>query len=146
VQLERVEIMAKEAVLNWTDGLQFVGRASEGPAVVLDNPEGGSGPSPMDLVLIGIAGCTGMDVISILRKKRTPFTGMRIHIQGDRAENHPRRYTRIGIEFVVYGSGVKAADVERSIQLSVTKYCGAIASVNAAVETSFRILEPASEG
>lgn len=133
--------MATEAVLDWTNNLQFVGRAEPGPAVVLDNPEGGSGPTPMAMVLIGIAGCAGMDVVSILRKKRAPLTGMRIRVRGDRAETHPRRYTRIGIEFVVYGNGVKAADVERSIQLSVTKYCSAIASINSTVETRFRIVD-----
>lgn len=135
--------MATEAVLNWTNGLQFVARAEHGPAVVLDNPEGGSGPAPMELVLMGIAGCTGMDVISILRKKRAPFTAMEIHVRGDRAEGHPRRYTRINIEYVVHGRGVKASDVERSIQLSVTRYCGAIASINASLDYSFRIVDSA---
>jgi len=135
--------MTTEAVLQWTDGLQFVGRARQGPAVVLDNPEGGSGPSPMEMLLLGVAGCTAMDVVSILRKKRAPFTGMQIHIHGERAESHPRRYTRVQIEFVVYGRGVKAADVERSIELSVSKYCSATASINAEIEYGFRIPESA---
>jgi putative redox protein len=66
---------------------------------------------------------------------------MRIHIHGERADSHPRRYTHIRIEFVVHGNVVKASDVERSIELSVNKYCSAIASVSASVEYGFRLPE-----
>ncbi len=133
--------MTMQAHLHWTDGMQFVARAGHSPAFVLDNAEGASGPTPMETVLIGIAGCTAMDVVSILKKKRAPFTGFQVNITGERADDHPKRYTKIHLEFVVCGKEVKAKDVERSIELSVTKYCGAIASVNAAVEHSYRIVE-----
>jgi putative redox protein len=133
--------MATQAQLNWIDGLQFVARASNGPAVVLDNPEGGSGASPMELVLMGIAGCTGMDVVSIMKKKRANMTNLQVNISGDRAAEHPMRYTDIRLEFVVYGQGIKPQDVERSIELSVSKYCSAIANVNANVEHSYRIID-----
>ncbi|MEJ2039372.1 MAG: OsmC family protein, partial [Desulfosarcinaceae bacterium] len=120
-----------EAQLNWVEGLQFIGRAGKGPAIVMDNPEGGGGPTPMDLLLISVAGCTAMDVTSILKKKRSPFIGIQLNVSGERAEDHPKRYTAVTIEFVVTGHGVKPADVERAIELSATKYCGAIASINA---------------
>ena len=131
------------AQLNWTHDMQFVGRVQDGPAVVLDNPEGGSGPTPMQLVLMGVAGCTAMDVISILKKKRSPVTGMQLNIRAEQAEDHPKRYTAIAIEFVITGRNVKPGDVERAIELSATKYCSAIGSINAEVEYSYRIIDEA---
>jgi putative redox protein len=133
-------MMAAHAQLNWTHGAQFVARADQAPAILLDNPEGGSGPSPMQLVLMGVAGCTAMDVVSILQKKRVNFSGLQINITGERADDHPRRYTRIAIEFVVTGRDIKEKDVERAIELSLTKYCSASASVNAEIASSFRII------
>lgn len=133
--------MAVQAKLNWTDGFQFVARAENGPGIVLDNSEGGSGPTPMQMVLMGIAGCTAMDVVSILKKKRASITDLQVNISGDQAEHHPKRYTRINIEFVVHGKGVKPQDVERSIELSATTYCSAMASVNADIEHTYRIVE-----
>ena len=133
--------MSERAEMKWTDGLQFIGRAGNSPAIIMDNPEGGSGPSPMQVVLIGIAGCTGMDVVSILKKKRSTFKDLQINVTGDRKEDHPKAYTKIHMEFLVYGQGVKPADVERSIELSVTKYCGAVGSVKAEVDYSYRIIE-----
>lgn len=121
--------------------MQFVGRAGDGPAVVLDDHEGGSGASPMELLLLGVGGCTAMDVISILQKKRAQVTGLEINLSGERAEEHPRRYTSIHLEYVVYGKGIKPNDVERSIQLSEEKYCSARASLNASFSSSFRIVE-----
>ena len=133
--------MSVSAQVKWTDGFQFVGRVGSGPAIILDNPEGGSGPSPMQVVLIGIAGCSGMDVVSILKKKRSTFKDLQINITGDRKEDHPKGYTKIQMEFLIYGQGVKPSDVERAVELSVTKYCSAIGSINAEVDYSYRILE-----
>ena len=134
--------MTIQAQLTWTDGLQFVGRTDGGPAVVMDNPEGGSGASPMELLLMGTAGCTAMDVISILKKKRMPVTGFRVNISGKRADDHPRRYTEVGIEYVVYGADIKPEAVQRAIDLSENKYCGAMASLNARITHSYRIEAP----
>lgn len=136
--------MSVTATLKWTDGLQFVGRAGDGPAVVLDSHDGGSGASPMELVLLGLGGCTAMDVISILQKKRAHVTGFEINLSGERAEEHPKRYVGIHLEYVVYGKDIKPNDVERSIQLSEEKYCSVRASLNASFSSSFRIVE--SEG
>ncbi len=133
--------MTVTATLKWIDGLQFVGRVGNGPAVVLDSHEGGSGPSPMELLLLGIGGCTAMDVISILQKKRAQVSGLEINLSGERAEEHPKRYTKVHIEYVVYGKEIKPADVERAIELSETKYCSAMASVNAELSSSYRIVE-----
>ena len=80
--------MKVSAQMKWIDGFQFVGRVGNGPAIILDNPEGGSGPSPMQVFLMGIAGCSGMDVVSILKKKRSTFKDLQVNITGDRKEDH----------------------------------------------------------
>ncbi len=130
-----------DAKLKWTGGLQFLARAGESPAVVLDNPEGGGGPTPMEMILIGVAGCTAMDVASIMQKKRAGLTDFTVNVAGDQADDHPRRYTDVAIEFVLKGENVKPGDVERAIELSISKYCSAIASLNANVTHSYRIVE-----
>ena len=133
--------MAIKAQLKWTDGMQFVARAGKSPAVVLDSSEGGSGPSPMEMVLIGVAGCTAIDVILIMQKKRAAMTDFQVNITGQRAEEDPKRYTDIQIEFVLYGNDIKPTAVEQAIRLSESKYCGAMASLNAEFETTYRIVD-----
>ena len=132
--------MALKAQLKWTDGMQFIARAGNSPAVVVDNHEGGSGPSPMEMVLLGVAGCTAMDVISIMQKKRAHLTDFQVNISGERAEEHPKRYTNIQIEFVLHGEDIKPKAVQHAIRLSETKYCGAMASLNANFESTYRIV------
>ena len=133
--------MAIKAHLKWTDGLQFVARAGHGPAVVMDSHDGGSGPSPMELVLMGVAGCTAYDVVLIMQKKRANLTGFEINISGERADETPRRYTDVHIEYVLYGTDISAKAVEQAIRLSETKYCSAIASLNANLTHDYRIVE-----
>ena len=133
--------MTVKAQLKWTEGMQFIGRAGKGPAVVLDSSEGGSGPSPMEMVLMGVAGCSAIDVIMIMEKKRAQITGFQVNITGERAEEYPKRYTDIHIEFVMHGKGIKPKAVEQAIQLSETKYCGAMASLNADFKSAYRIVE-----
>jgi putative redox protein len=133
--------MTIKAKLEWKEKMQFVGQAGDSPSVILDNPDGKTGPTPMEMVLMGIAGCTAMDVISIMRKKRADLKGFQVHISGERAEDHPKRYTKFLVEYVLEGKGLSSKDVERSIELSVTKYCSAIGSMSAPVETTYRIVE-----
>ncbi len=133
--------MAIQAQLKWIDGMQFIARAGDGPAVVIDNPESKGGASPMQLVLIGIAGCTAVDVISIMQKKRAHVSDFQVNISGERAEEHPRRYTNIRIEYVLSGKGIKPNALEQAIQLSETKYCSAMASLNASFESNYRIVD-----
>ena len=133
--------MTVKAQLKWTEGMQFIARAGNGPAVVFDSSDGGSGPSPMELVLIGVAGCSAIDVIMIMEKKRAQVTDFQINITGERTEEYPKRYTDIQIEFVLNGKDIKPKAVEQAIQLSETKYCGAMASLNATFETIYRIVD-----
>ena len=131
--------MTVQAHLKWTDKLQFVARAGEGPAVVLDSSDGASGASPMQLVLMGVAGCTAIDIVVILKKKRVNLSRFEITVSGEQAEDSPRRYTKIDITYVLYGKDIKANAVEQAIALSEKKYCSAIASLNAEFSHSYRI-------
>ncbi len=139
--------MTSEAQVTWVGpGLRLVGEAG-GPAIVVDRAREDedrrdTGPHPVQLLLIGLCGCTGMDVTSILQKKRQPFTGLQVKATAERAEEHPRVYTTIHLEFVVTGAEVDPAAVERSIELSQTKYCPAAAMLGKAAEitTSYRIV------
>ena len=141
--------MASEAQVTWVGpGLRLVGEASSGPAIVLDHVLPGeegreTGPRPLELLLIGLAGCSAMDVVSILQKKRQPFTGLQVKVTAERADEHPRVYTRIHMEYVVTGQGVEPQAVERAIELSQTKYCPAAAMLSKAVEitTSYQIVQ-----
>jgi len=141
--------MASEAKVTWVGpGLRLVGEASSGPAIVLDHVLPGeegreTGPRPLELLLIGLAGCSAMDVVSILQKKRQPFTGLQVKVTAERADEHPRVYTRIHMEYVVTGQGVEPQAVERAIELSQTKYCPAAAMLSKAVEitTSYQIVQ-----
>ena len=133
--------MAITADLKWTGGLQFLGRAGDSPAVVMDTHDGGGGSTPMEMVLMGAAGCTGMDVMSILEKKRQPVERFEIAIQGEQAEDFPKRYTTIRIKFTFFGEGIKPEAVERAIDLSQNKYCSVAASLNAHMDVEYEIKE-----
>jgi putative redox protein len=132
--------MTIQAHLKWTDGLQFVARSGQSPAVIIDSSDGGSGVSPMQMVLLGVAGCTAIDVIMIMKKKRANIRRFEVNVTGDMAESYPKRYTHIHIEYVLYGSDIKPKGVEQAIELSEKKFCSAMASMNAAFEHSYRIV------
>ncbi len=135
----------KEATAVWKQGAAFEATAGSGFALQMDNPEGGTGFSPMELVLAGLAGCTGMDVIDILRKKRQDVTALQVGVKGTRAEEHPRKYTAIRVQYVVTGRQVDREAVRRSIELSETKYCSVAASLSGAIQitSEFEIHEAA---
>lgn len=143
------ETPSYEITATWVEGLQFVAHAARsGTTVALDTtptvPGASAGTSPMEMVLLGLAGCTGMDVISILQKKRQQVTAFHLNIKGLRAAEHPRSYTRIEVEYVVRGHAIAPEAVARAIELSQTKYCSVMASLKAEIVTSFRI-EPAPD-
>lgn len=129
------------------DGMRFSAEAGSGHTVVMDAAEhaGGRGTGfvPMELLLVGLSGCTGMDVISILRKKHQDVTGYEVRVRGERAEEHPMVYTTITVEHIVTGHDVNPQAVARAVELSVTKYCGAGAMLGktANLTHTFRIVE-----
>ncbi len=131
----------KEAIAIWKEGLVFEGTAALGFKVTMDSLQGGTGFSPMELLLVSLAGCTGMDVIDLLRKKRQDVSGLEVRVTGTRAAEHPRKYTSIHIHFVVTGREVNPEAVRRSIELSETKYCSVSATLSgvAQITTDFEI-------
>jgi len=135
----------EEAIAVWKEGLAFEGTAASGFKVAMDSRQGGTGFSPMELLLVSVAGCTGMDVIDLLRKKRQDVGGLEVRVTGTRADEHPRKYTSIRIHFVVTGREVSPEAVRRSIELSETKYCPVVATLSgvAQISTDFEIRAPA---
>jgi len=117
------------AKVSWTKRMSFIGSAESGFQVPLGtSPDVGGdedGFRPMELLLVGLAGCTAMDVISILQKKRQQVDAFEVQVQAERAEEHPRVFTSIRMEYVVTGKNIERDAVERSVQLSADKYCPA---------------------
>ena len=130
-------------------GMRFDAEAGSGHHVTLDAAEldGGqnAGFRPMEMLLVGLGGCTGMDVISILRKKRLQVTGYEVHVSGIRAEDHPMVFVEITVEHIVTGYHIQPEAVARAIQLSEERYCGAGAMLGkvAHLTHTFRIVEAA---
>ena len=135
--------MTVEARVGWVEDQRFVGQASSGHGIVVDASEEKLGPSPMELILIGLAGCTAYDVLSILEKKRQAVTGLVVNVRGERAESPPRVYTAIHMEYFVRGREVKRKAVEDAIRLSKQTYCSAsiMLGKTAEITTSYQIEE-----
>lgn len=116
-----------KAKVTFCGGMRFVGQADSGHAIVMDTGEAHGGANsaarPNELLLLGLAGCTGMDVISILRKKRQEVTGLEIVVRGTLPTQPPKRFTEIEVEYRVRGRGIDPAAVIRAIELSETAYC-----------------------
>jgi putative redox protein len=135
------------AKVTYTNGLQFVGEASSGHAIVMDGDTGvgghNTGLRPMELLLVSLGGCTGMDVISIMKKKQQDVTGFEININGQKAENHPKKFTDITIEYIVKGRGISEEALKKSIDLSINKYCSIKAALEgtAKISFSYRIIQ-----
>jgi putative redox protein len=123
-----------EASVNWTDNERYVGAATSRHSIVLDTAKEKTANSPMELVLIGLCGCTASDVVGILRKKREKFTGLEVRAAAERAADHPAVYTSIHLTYVVHGEVAKKS-MEDAVKLSKEKYC----SVSAMLEKTAKI-------
>jgi putative redox protein len=123
-----------EATVNWTDKERYIGTATSHHALVMDTATEKTASSPMELVLIALCGCTGSDVVGILRKKREPFTALEVHASGERADGYPAVYTSIHLTYVVRGQ-VSKKPMEDAVRLSKEKYC----SVSAMLEKTAKI-------
>lgn len=118
-----------KATIKWTGDASFAGAADSGHTVIMDGaPEHGGrnrGTRPMELVLIGMGGCTAFDVVSILRKSRQDITDCVAELDAERSDTIPKVFTRIHVHFIVKGRGLDPKKVERAIELSGKKYCSA---------------------
>ena len=128
------------------EGMHFVGSVPSGAYVHMDSPahERPAGPTPMEMVLMSLAGCSGMDVISILRKKRQPVDDFEVRVHGRRRDDFPTVFSEITLEYIVHGDDVDPGAVERAIELSRDRYCPVWAMLGPSVliTSSFRILSP----
>jgi putative redox protein len=127
------------ASARWTDGERFTGIASSGHAMVIDaDRQRNTAVGPMELVLIGLCTCTATDVISILRKKREPFTGVEVHAEAERASEPPTVYTNIKLIYKINGAVSRKA-AEDAVRLSKEKYCSVSAMLQKTAEITSEI-------
>ena len=129
-----------KARAKWVEGMAFLGEAGSGHAVIMDGaPEYGGrniGIRPMEMLLIGLAGCTGFDVVQILKKGREAVTGCEVEVEAERATEDPKVFTKIHIAYRVSGRGLSQAKAERAVTLSKEKYCSASIMLGATAEMS----------
>lgn len=136
-----------KARVQWLDGRAFVGESGSGHAVVMDGaPESGGrniGVRPMEMLLLGLGGCTAFDVVMILERMREKVTGLDIVLDGERAAEDPKVFTHVKIIYKVTGRNLKPANVERAVNLSAEKYCSAsiMFGKTAKIEHAFEIIE-----
>ena len=141
-----------QAKVNWQEGMSFAGTADSGFTIQMDAKKevGGQGKGfiPMELMALSLAGCTAMDVISILRKKRQDVTDFEVRVDADRAEEHPKVFTRATINYLVTGHGVEENAVLRAIELTAESYCPAQAMLGQVfpIELHYQIFEEESGG
>jgi putative redox protein len=135
----------KKAIVKQLQGITLAAKGDSNHWVMMDGGPmfGGSeaASSPKELLLFALGGCTAMDVIPILKKKRVPLEGFEIHLSGNTRDEHPQVFTDIHVEYVFYGENINPQDVERAIELSTTKYCSVSAMLSKAVNIthSYRI-------
>lgn len=137
-----------EATVRWVDGAMFVGESGSGHAVVMDGPpeHGGRnvGIRPMEMLLLGVGGCSSYDVMSMLQKGRQAVTDCVVELSAERADAIPAVFTRIHLHFRVTGRGLKEAQVRRAVELSAQKYCSAsimLAAAGVEIGHSYEILD-----
>ena len=136
----------KSAYIKQISGITFAGKTDSNHWITMDGPKefGGSdaGIRPKQLILLALGGCTSSDVVSILNKKRVKFDGYEINITSETSDSHPQVFTKINLEYVFYGNQIDPKNVERAIELSLTKYCGVTAMLEKAcgISHTYRIV------
>jgi putative redox protein len=141
--------MKHEATVRWAGKMTFLGKAGTNHIVPMDTtPDFGgdsSATKPLELLLIGLGGCTGMDIVSLFKKMRVDFSGIEMNLTAERSEEHPNVYTKIDLEYVIYGQGIDEEKVKRAVELSQEKYCSVSAMLRKScpVNYTWRIIAPA---
>lgn len=137
-----------QATIHYARDEFFIGTSPSGHSITIDTKgDRHSAPTPMELLLIAVGGCTAVDVVSILEKKRQIVTDYKIEVSGERREEHPRSFSKINVHHIVYGRNVSEQALARAIELSDEKYCSVAATVRptAEITTSFEIIETGNE-
>ena len=132
-----------EARVKWVEQRTFLGESGSGHTVVMDGaPDAGGrdlGVRPMEMLLLGMGGCTAFDVVDILQKGREPVEDVVIELSGERSKEIPKVFTRIDVKYIITGKGLNPDKVERAVQLSAGKYCSATVMMGATAEITHTI-------
>ena len=128
--------------LKWTNGMAFEANIGEYKIQIDSDPEFGGqnkGPKPKPLMMVALAGCTGMDVVSLMNKMRVEFDSMNIVVEGELTEEHPKHFTRMKVIYEITGGNVDLKKVEKAVAMSKDKYCGVSYSFKQAMEIDYEI-------
>lgn len=123
-----------QANIKWVEGNTYIGRSNSNHNVVFDAGSDGAAPSPMEMVLMSVGGCSSVDVVSILKKTKQEFSSVDVQLTAERAETAPRVFTKINLHFVVTGNNVSEKHLERAVSLSAEKYCSVALMLDKTVE------------
>ena len=123
-----------QANVKWVEGNTYIGRSNSNHNVVFDAGSDGAAPSPMEMVLMSVGGCSSVDVVSILKKTKQDFSSVDVQLTAERAETAPRVFTKINLHFVVTGKSVSEKHLERAVSLSAEKYCSVALMLDKTVE------------
>ena len=113
------------AKIKWIESQKFVGESGTGHSVVMDSIDSNKGVGPMEMILLGVGGCTSIDVLSILKKSKQDVIDFEVRVEAEREEKHPRVFQEVNIHYIIKGRNISESHVERAIELSTEKYCGA---------------------
>ena len=135
--------MKQKANVRWAGRMTFIGRADTNHLVPMDTTSDFDGDNsatkPMELLLIGLGGCTGMDIVPLLKKMRQDVTAVELNITAERSEEHPKVYTKIDIEYVVAGNSLEEDKVRRAVELSQERYCSVSAMLKKACPVNYQV-------
>ena len=135
--------MNHEISFEYTDGMSFKGEVN-GHEMIIDADAGfggnDKGPRPKPLILVALIGCTSMDVVSLLKKMRVPFTDLKVAADGELTEEHPKYYHKIKLTYDIWGKDLDRAKVEKSVKYSQERYCGVTAMLEKSSEISYEII------
>ena len=141
-----------QARVKWVEEVLFMGESGSGHTVMMDGPEEVGGRNlaarPMEMLLMGLGGCSTFDVVSILKKSRQSVTGCEVEIRSERADTEPKVFTKIDLHFIVTGENLKESAVQRAVSLSAEKYCSAsiiLERAGVVVSHSYSIVGQAAE-
>ncbi len=138
--------MGKETKITatWQGGMAFLAEDGAGGQAQLGSLEGRPGIAPMSMTLASLAGCTGVDIAHILRKKRAKLHDLKVEVRAKQAEKHPKVYTEIHVTYLLWGEDLNPKDVEQAIELSETKYCSVsiMLKCTAEIHSEYRIFAP----
>jgi len=128
----------------WQGGMNFIGKNEAGGKVQMSTINGVPGVGPMQLLLVGLAGCTGMDIVSILQKKKIDLVDFKVEVEALRADTYPMIWTDIKVMYLLWGESIKTKDVEQAISLSEDKFCSAsiMLGKSARIKSEYQILKP----